>query len=145
MSISLSVIHGPNLNKLGMREKKHYGSLNFEEINQKIKQWSQKNNIEVAIFQSNQEGDLVDFIHQTKADGLIVNLAAYTHTSIALRDALLVYQKPFVEVHLSNVYAREEFRHKSLVSDIALGVISGFGHRSYLLALDALSNYLTEK
>ncbi|PLX67906.1 MAG: type II 3-dehydroquinate dehydratase [Denitrovibrio sp.] len=129
------VINGPNLNMLGKREKSIYGEMTLETINEMLVQKADGKAL-VEFFQSNHEGDIVGMIHRTDADGIILNAGAYTHTSIAIRDALLAVSKPVIEVHLSNVFAREEFRHKSYISDIAKGVISGFGAMSYVFALE---------
>ncbi len=134
------VIHGPNLNLLGTREPEIYGADTLDDINRQMAQMAQQNAVELMHFQSNVEGELVSRIQQAAGDGvecIIINPAAYTHTSIAIRDAFLATRIPFIEVHLSNVYAREDFRSYSYLSDLALGVISGFGKNSYLLALEA--------
>ena len=135
------VLHGPNLNLLGKREKKVYGKVSLEKINQELKKLAKILNIELAIKQSNIEGELVNFIQhasKNRISGILINPAAYTHTSVAIRDALLAVKIPTVEVHLSNIYKREEFRHKSLIAPAALGQIAGFGMESYLLGLRAL-------
>ena len=134
------VIHGPNLNLLGTREPEIYGADTLDDINQTLEQRALQEKIVLATFQSNNEGDIVSRIQQAgrdKVDMIIINPAAYTHTSIAIRDAFLATQVPFIELHLSNVYAREDFRKHSYLSDIAVGVIGGFGINSYRLALDA--------
>ena len=134
------VIHGPNLNLLGVREPGHYGSDTLQSINQELTELAEGFQVELESFQSNHEGQIVDRIHQTIKDGtdfIIINPAAFTHTSVAIRDALLGCKMPFIEVHLSNVHAREAFRQHSYLSDIAVGVISGLGKDSYLLALHA--------
>lgn len=134
------VIHGPNLNLLGQREPDHYGVDTLESINKQLTQLSKVASTTVSFFQSNHEGDIVECIHQActnEIDFIIINPAAFTHTSIAIRDAFLACSIPFIEVHLSNVHAREEFRQHSYLSDIAIGVISGLGKDSYLLALQA--------
>jgi len=134
------VIHGPNLNLLGTREPEIYGADTLDDINQSLAQWAKRDGVGLETFQSNNEGDIVGCIQQAgvnKTDMIIINPAAYTHTSIAIRDAFLATRVPFIEVHLSNVYAREAFRKHSHLSDIAIGVISGFGINSYRLALDA--------
>lgn len=139
MSSSILVIHGPNLNLLGMREPEVYGHLTLEDINQKLIVQAQSSDIQVTTFQSNWEGAIVDRIHQAQKDGvqyIIINPAALTHTSVALRDALLGVAIPFIEVHLSNVHAREAFRHHSYLSDKAVGVICGLGAKGYSFALD---------
>ncbi len=139
------VIHGPNLNLLGTREPAHYGKTTLDDINQSLIARSKDAGVVLDTFQSNHEGVLVDRIHAAREEGvraIIINPAAYTHTSVALRDALAGVAIPFVEVHLSNVHARESFRHHSYFSDIAIGVICGLGHQGYLLALDYLLNRL---
>lgn len=140
--MKLAVLHGPNLNLLGTREPKFYGSDTLENINELITQLGEELGFQVSFIQSNHEGTLVDWIQQIDADGLVVNAAAYTHTSVAIRDALIARNVPFVEVHMSNVYARESFRHHSYLHDIAIGVICGFGVKSYLLGLRAIYSYL---
>jgi 3-dehydroquinate dehydratase-2 len=137
--MKLLVLHGPNLNRLGTREPKHYGRLTLAEINQKLADKAIRVGVDLMTAQYNAEGALVDAIHQASdegMDGMVINPAAYTHTSVALRDALLAVDIPFVEVHLSNVFAREPFRHHSYLSDIALGVISGLGVFGYEVALE---------
>lgn len=134
----LFVINGPNLNLLGEREPGIYGTLTLKEINEGLKRSFPE--VEFTFFQSNHEGGLVDSIHQAlqmNADGIILNAAAYTHTSIALRDAVSSLKIPTIEVHLSNVYAREDFRHHSQIASVCKGVISGFGPKSYTLAVHA--------
>lgn len=136
----IHVIHGPNLDQLGRREVNIYGSETLENINKQIKKEAKALNHSVSIFQSNIEGEIINNIHTdgASAAGLIINPAAYTHYSIAIRDALSTLTIPKVEVHLSNVYAREEFRHRSLTAGICNGQISGFGANSYILALRAV-------
>ena len=133
------VIHGPNLNVLGAREPEVYGRTTLEDINALIQDEAAKLKADVKIVQSNAEGDLVTAIQEAKgwADAIIINPAAYTHTSVALRDAVSAVGVPTIEVHLSNVYAREEFRHRSLIAPVAVGQITGFGAESYRLALIA--------
>lgn len=138
--MKILVINGPNLNMLGKREKSIYGEDTLESINEMLSARA-KGKCVIEFFQSNHEGDIVGMIQRTDADGIILNAGAYTHTSVAIRDALLAVSKEFLEVHLSNVFAREDFRHKSYLSDIAKGVISGFGAMSYAFALD----YFLEK
>lgn len=134
--MKLLIINGPNLNMLGRRESALYGTHTLTDINTRLIERAD-GRAELEFFQSNHEGAIIDRIHQASGfDGIIINAGAYTHTSIAIRDALLAVKVPFVEVHLSNVYAREEFRHKSYLSDIAKGVIAGFGWMSYALALE---------
>jgi len=145
--MKILIIHGPNLNLLGKREPEQYGSLTLEQINSGIRSRALHENVEVDIFQANAEGEIIDEIHRAmgRFDGIIINPAAYTHTSVAVRDALLAVAIPAVEVHLSNIYQREEFRKHSLISDVALGVISGFREQSYLLGLEALIYFLKNK
>jgi 3-dehydroquinate dehydratase-2 len=134
------VIHGPNLNLLGTREPEIYGADTLAVIDQDLSQLAQQKALELETFQSNNEGDIVSRIQQAGAEKvqfIIINPAAYTHTSVAIRDAFLATRVPFIEVHLSNVYAREEFRTHSYLSYLAVGVISGFGKHSYILALEA--------
>lgn len=136
---NILVLHGPNLNLLGTREPEVYGRTTLDEINAKLTAQAQKNGAKLAAYQSNTEGALVERVQQARTDGtdfIIINPAAYTHTSVALRDALAAVAIPFVEVHLSNVYAREAFRKHSYFSDIAVGVISGLGAKGYELALE---------
>jgi len=142
--MKILVIHGPNLNLLGTREPEQYGSLTLEQINNTILSRAQKENVEVKIFQANAEGEIISEIHRAlgNVDGIVINPAAYTHTSVAVRDALLAVALPTVEVHLSNIYKREEFRKKSMISDVVLGVISGFREQSYILGLEALIHFL---
>jgi 3-dehydroquinate dehydratase-2 len=134
------VIHGPNLNMLGTREPEVYGSDTLDTINQDLLQMAEQNEVQLETFQSNLEGEIVGRIQQAGSNEtrlIIINPAAYTHTSIAIRDAFLATRIPFIEVHLSNVFAREEFRAHSYLSDIAVGVVSGFGKYSYLMAFEA--------
>jgi len=136
------VIHGPNLNLLGTREPEVYGADTLAEINQDLTRMARKKDIDLQTFQSNSEGEIVGCIQQArnnKVEFIIINPAAYTHTSIAIRDAFLATRLPFIEVHLSNVYAREDFRKHSYLSDLAVGVICGFGINSYRLAFEAAS------
>jgi 3-dehydroquinate dehydratase-2 len=133
------VIHGPNLNLLGEREPNVYGSVTLEEINQEMRAFAEKEGIELKTVQSNHEGEIVEAIQNSRnwADVLIINPAAYTHTSVAIRDAISAIKVPTIEVHLSNIHAREGFRQSSHVSPVALGQVVGFGKYSYLLALRA--------
>lgn len=137
-------MHGPNLNLLGQREPEVYGSTTLSEVDAALARLGGELGAEVSSFQSNSEGALVDHLQQAavEVDGFLVNAGAYTHTSVALRDALVGVGRPFVEVHLSNVYARETFRHHSYLADRAVGLVAGFGMESYLLALRALVSHL---
>jgi len=139
----LLVLHGPNLNLLGTREPEHYGSVTLDEINRRLACRAESAGVELESFQSNHEGALIERVHAARQQGvryIIINPAGYTHTSVALRDALAGTAIPFVEVHLSNVHAREAFRQHSYFSDLAIGVISGLGHEGYSLALEYLLN-----
>ena len=136
------IIHGPNLHLLGKRENDIYGDDTIEAINSEIEKLAKEKDVEVEFFQSNHEGDIVDKITDTDASGILINPAAYTHTSVAIRDAVSARDIPSVEVHLSNIYAREEFRHKSLIAPVVTGQISGFGKKSYFLGFNALLGLL---
>ena len=139
------IIHGPNLDLLGQREKDIYGTFTLKEINDNLNELAQKNNLKLTFLQSNHEGDIVDAIGKAPKDGfhaILINPAAYTHTSVAIRDAVAAVNIPTVEVHLSNIYAREEFRHKSLIAPVSLGQVSGFGVQSYFLGLQAIAHLL---
>lgn len=138
---SVLILHGPNLNLLGQREPEIYGGLTLDEINQRLVASGREMELEVRTYQSNQEGDLIDALHQARewAQGVIFNPGGYTHTSVALRDAIAAISVPVIEVHLSNVHAREEFRRHSMIAPVCLGSIAGFGWRSYWLALCALA------
>jgi len=142
--MQLLAIHGPNLNLLGSREPGLYGSTSLEQIDDDLRRRAGTLGVEIDCFQSNHEGALVDRIHQARGlvDGILINAGAYTHTSIAIRDALLAVAIPYVELHLSNVHAREPFRHHSHLADRAVGVICGFGAGSYGLALEGLVAHL---
>jgi len=144
--MKILVLHGPNLNLLGTREPTIYGNITINEINSAISALALEMGIEVNIFQSNSEGALIEAIHSAigSYDGILINPAAYTHTSIAIRDALSASALPVVEVHLSNIHSREEFRSRSFIAPIAVGQISGFGPDSYLLGLRAIFNHLTK-
>lgn len=145
--IGILVLHGPNLNLLGMREPGIYGSTTLAKINDSLKLNAEKLQVSVDCRQSNHEGVLVDAIHSARGlhSGILINAGAYTHTSLAIRDALTGVRIPTVEVHLSNIYTREEFRHHSYIAPVAIGQISGFGADSYYLGLQALVNYLKAK
>lgn len=145
---TILVLHGPNLNLLGSREPEVYGTTTLDDINQLLTKTCVDAGHHCQCLQSNAEYELINRIHDAAKEGtdfIIINPGAFTHTSIALRDALLGVQIPFIETHLSNVYSREEFRHKSFLSDVAVGVISGFGAQSYELALAAALRRLNEK
>ena len=137
---SILILHGPNLNLLGTREPEIYGDFTLDDINEELISCGRDLGVRVRCFQSNSEGELIDALHDARdwAAGVVFNPGAYAHTSVALRDAVSAIEIPVVEVHLSNVYAREEFRHKSLLAPVCLGKITGFGRRSYLLGLQAL-------
>ena len=145
--MKILILHGPNLNLLGTREPEIYGSLTLEDINARLVALAAECHVELSCKQSNHEGDLVDAMQDARswADGVVINPGAYTHTSIALRDAISAIRIPVVEVHLSNVYAREEFRHVSMISAVCKGKVVGFGWRSYTLGLRALLDLLSDK
>ena len=144
--MKILILHGPNLNLLGTREPDVYGSMMLDDINNKLIELGKELDAEVKCQQSNHEGALIDALHDSRtwADGVVFNPGGYTHTSIALRDAISAIQIPVVEVHLSNVYAREEFRHVSMISAVCVGKITGFGWQSYTLGLRALIDILQE-
>lgn len=141
------VIHGPNLNLLGTREPEIYGKMTLKELNSKLVQYAKQKKISLKIVQSNWEGEIIDWIQKAKGkfDGIILNPAAYTHYSIAIYDAILAGGIPTIEVHLSNIYKREEFRRKSVIAPACLGQICGMGWKSYILGLDAFINFLQKK
>ena len=138
------IVNGPNLNLLGEREKNEYGNTTLKAIEDNCKDYASKNKINLSFYQSNIEGELVDQIQKSRndQDGLIINAGGYTHTSVAIHDALKILNIPIIELHISNIYNREDFRHKSLISKIAKGVICGLGADGYLLSLQAINNLL---
>ena len=138
------ILNGPNLNLLGEREKNQYGNFTLNEINRKCEDFANRNDIDLLLYQSNIEGELVTKIQDSRNDqnGLIINAGGYTHTSVAIHDALKIIKIPIIELHISNIYNREEFRHKSLISKVAKGIICGFGAEGYIMALDAMKKYL---
>ena len=144
MNNKIIIINGPNLNLLGEREQSQYGSVTFEELKENCEKKSKELGITIDFIQSNVEGELVNIIQDSrkKYDGIIINAAAFTHTSVAIRDALDVFKKPIIELHISNIYKREEFRHKSLISDIVTGGIFGLGSDGYILAIISMQKLL---
>ena len=138
------ILNGPNLNLLGEREKEKYGSISLKDVEKNCTNFAKKNKIELSLFQSNIEGELVNLVQKSRNeyDGLIINAGGYTHTSVAIHDALKVLKIPIIELHITNIYNREEFRHKSLISSLASGIICGFGTKGYIMALDAMANIL---
>ena len=146
MNNKIIIINGPNLNLLGEREQSQYGSITFEKLKEICLNKSIELNLEIEFIQSNIEGELVDIIQKARKnfDGIIINAAAFTHTSVAIRDALDIFKKPIIELHISNIYKREEFRQKSLISDIVTGGIFGLGANGYILAIIAMQKLLTK-
>ena len=144
MNNKIIIINGPNINLLGEREQSQYGTINFDQLSDICKKKSTDLDLKLEFMQSNIEGDLVNVIQDSrkKFDGIIINAAAFTHTSVAIRDALEIFKKPIIEVHISNIYKREEFRHKSLISDIVTGGVFGLGIDSYILAIIAMQKIL---
>jgi len=138
------ILNGPNLNLLGEREKNQYGSFTLNDVEKSCNVYASENDIKLSFFQSNIEGELVDRIQKSRKnqDGLIINAGGYTHTSVAIHDALKILNIPIIELHISNIYNREEFRHKSLISKVAKGVICGFGANGYLMSLSAMNKFL---
>ena len=146
MKYKIVVINGPNLNLLGEREKEKYGSISLKDIESDCLKYAKKNDIELSFIQSNVEGDIVNLIQdcRNKYSGIIINAAGYTHTSVSILDALKVLKIPIIELHITNIYNREEFRHKSLISKAATGIICGFGAKGYTMALEAMKRILTK-
>ena len=144
MKNNIIVINGPNLNLLGEREQSQYGSIKYKDLKSKCLGHSKNLGINVDFTQSNIEGEIVTMIQEArkKYSGLIINAAGFTHTSVAIRDALTIYKKPIIELHISNIYKREEFRHKSMISDVVTGVICGLGANGYILAINAMQELL---
>ena len=144
MNNKIIIINGPNLNLLGEREQSQYGSITFKELKENCLKKSNEIGIDLQFTQSNVEGELVNIIQDSrkKYDGMIINAAGFTHTSVAIRDALDLFKKPIIELHISNIYKREEFRHKSLISDIATGGIFGLGAEGYILAIISIQKIL---
>ena len=144
MNNKIIIVNGPNLNLLGEREQSQYGSIKFEELKENCLKKSKEIEIELEFVQSNIEGELVSIIQESrkKYDGMIINAAGFTHTSVAIRDALDLFEKPIIELHISNIYKREEFRHKSLISDVVTGGIFGLGAEGYILAIISLQKIL---
>ena len=140
------ILNGPNLNLLGEREQNQYGNFTLENVEKMCTEYSKKNKLDLTMFQSNIEGELVDKIQVSRnnQNGLIINAGGYTHTSVAIHDALKIIKIPIIELHISNIYNREEFRHKSLISKLAKGIICGFGVSGYLMALRAMKEFLEE-
>jgi len=137
------VIHGPNLNMLGTREPDIYGVLALDDINNKIIEYAKLHNISIHCFQTNSEGEIIDYIQKNKnSDGIIINPGGYTHTSVAIRDCIAGCNIPVIEVHLSNIYAREHFRNHSYIAPVCIGQISGFGYYAYILGMEGLVYYL---
>ena len=141
---NILIINGPNLNLLGEREKEKYGNISLKDIEANCKEFSNENDIILSLFQSNIEGELVEEIQNSRdnQDGLIINAGGYTHTSVAIHDALKILKIPIIELHISNIYNREEFRHKSLISKVAKAVICGFGAEGYIMSLKAMIKFL---
>jgi 3-dehydroquinate dehydratase II len=144
MMDKIIILNGPNLNLLGEREKDKYGNVTLENIQNNCKEFCKNNDVQLSLFQSNIEGELVEKIQKSRndQDGLIINAGGYTHTSVAIHDALKILKIPIIELHITNIYNREEFRHKSLISKIAKGILCGFGTDGYIMALQAMKNFL---
>ena len=144
MKNNIIVINGPNLNLLGERERSQYGSVTYDELKNNCLKYSKTLEINIEFTQSNIEGEIVTIIQEAKKknDALIINAAGFTHTSVAIRDALVIFKKPSIELHISNIYKREEFRHKSMISDVVTGIICGLGVNGYILAINAMHELL---
>ena len=142
--MKVMIIQGPNLNMLGKREPEIYGKNTLNDVQNLVESYCNSIDCSVEFFQSNHEGDLIDKIQQAEVDGIVFNAGAYTHTSIALRDAIASVKTPVIEVHISNVHSREEFRHKSMIAPVCLGQICGFGLDSYILAIEGLNRFLSK-
>ena len=144
MKNNIIVINGPNLNLLGEREQSQYGSVTYDELKNNCLKYSKSLEINIEFTQSNIEGEIVTIIQEAKEkyDGLIINAAGLTHTSVAIRDSLAIFKKPSIELHISNIYKREEFRHKSMISDVVTGIICGLGSNGYILAINAMHELL---
>ena len=144
MKHKIIIINGPNLNLLGEREKEKYGNVTLKQIEKECKNFAKKNNTTITFKQSNIEGKIINYIQESrkKYDGLIINAAGYTHTSVAIRDALMILKIPIIELHITNIYKREKFRHKSLLSKAARSVICGFGAKGYTLAVEGLKEII---
>ena len=144
---NIIIINGPNLNLLGSREKSQYGTCTYEELKDKCTDKAKELGVNLVFFQSNIEGEIVNIIQQSikKYDGIIINAAAFTHTSVAIRDALSIFKKPIIELHISNIYKREDFRQKSLISDISTGGIFGLGTNGYILAIISMQKLINNE
>ena len=141
---NIIIINGPNINLLGEREQSQYGSITYDDLKNKCIKYSKNLEVDIEFTQSNIEGEIVTIIQKAKEkfDGLIINAAGFTHTSVAIRDALTIFKKPSIELHISNIYKREEFRHKSMISDVVTGIICGLGSNGYILAINAMHELL---
>jgi len=141
---NIIIINGPNINLLGEREQSQYGSITYDDLKNKCVKYSKNLGVNIEFTQSNIEGEIVTIIQKAKEkfDGLIINAAGFTHTSVAIRDALTIFKKPSIELHISNIYKREEFRHKSMISDVVTGIICGLGSNGYILAINAMHELL---
>ena len=138
------ILNGPNLNLLGEREKSHYGNFTLKDVEKTCKEFAKMNNLDLSFFQSNIEGELVEKIQESRNDqhGLVINAGGYTHTSVAIHDALKILKIPIIELHMTNIYNREDFRHKSMISKIAKGIICGFGANGYIMSIEAMKDLI---